>query len=619
MKGRIMNKLYSLTIWAIAILLGEIATPVRAAAAGIKNDGLRSFSSATNGFRDQFIQYSPVQLTPEEKRIVGDALKGMHEKYDPKEKMIASSIQGYNYHTDASSGTFHPVRNSFSYAVLLLDYGDKAYTQRAFDVIEKTISLQDQDSRSKSCGVWPYYQEEPLATKKSPIDFNWADFNAVSLLDVWMGHQDEIPADLKPKIKQALILAARSIQKRNVGTGYTNIAIMGTYVTYMVSHLFDLPDLKDYATMRLKRFYDYTLDKGGFTEYNSPTYTIVALDELFRMKLHIVEPLAKQQIDALYSVGWEIIARHYHKPSGQWAGPHSRSYSTLVNPTFYALLKEGSNGQIDLDIEKKRSDVKVKHQIPANLMHYFSSPQYPRTEVDVFEKETPQIIGTCYLAKEFALSTANRSSLWNQRRPFLLYWGEVKAPKYLQVRLLHDNYDFSSATFYGQQKDNQVLAAINFISNGADKHITIDRLKGGKFKAKDLRLRFEFGNVKSLGTLAVPTAITDPFTISLDPLKLNFQLYSAEFDGEKGRWEKGGDGKTSWVDYVFYSGAEKEIDLTKVDRAVAGFTFEVKSADQKIEFKKADVSEKDGVLKAEWNGLKLEIPVKPQAPKINFI
>ena len=107
--------------------------------------------------------------------------------------------------------------------------------------------------------------------------------------------------------------------------------------------------------------------------------------------------------------------------------------------------------------------------------------------------------------------------------------------------------------------------------------------------------------------------------INLDPLKLNFQLYSAEFDGAKGRWEKGGDGKNSWLDYVFYSGAEKEIDLTKIDRAVAGFTFEVNSTDQKIEFKKADVSEKDGVLKAEWNGLKLETTVKPQAPKINFI
>lgn len=580
---------------------------------------LLSFSCATNGFKDNNIQYEKVQLTPEEKQIVADALKGMHEKYDPEGKMLTNTFNGYNYHTDATSGVFHHVRSSFNYAVLLLDLGDEQYTQRAFDVIEKTITLQDQDTTSKSCGVWPYYQEEPLATKKSPIDFNWADFNAVSLLDVWMGHQDEIPADLKPKIKNALILAAKSIQKRNMGPGYTNIAIMGTYVTYMVSHLFDLPEMKEYANVRLKRFYDYTLDKGGFSEYNSPTYTIVALDELFRMKSHIIEPVAKQQIDSLYSIGWEIIARHYHKPTGQWAGPHSRSYSTLVKPTFYGILKEASNGQIDLGIEEKRSDVKIKHQIPTHLMHYFLTPEYPRTESDVFEKEEPKTTGTCYMTEKYALSTANRSSLWNQRRPFLVYWGNVQSPKYLQVRFMHDDYDFSTATFYGQQKENQVLAVINFISNGGDKHISIDRFKDGKFMAKDLRLRFEFGNVKSPDELAIPASLNDSFVINLDELEFNFQLFCSEFDGTKGYWEKGSDGKTSWIDFVFYSGAEKEIDLIKMNRAVSGFIFELNSTDGKKEFKKADVSEKEGILKIEWNGLKLETPVKPQAPKNNFI
>ncbi|MDD4922824.1 MAG: hypothetical protein PHS30_10165, partial [Bacteroidales bacterium] len=456
-------------------------------------------------------------------------MEAPHSKYDSVQKMIITPLNGYNYHTDALSGNFHNVRSSLNYAVNLLDLGDKQYTQRAFDVIEKTISLQDQDPNSKSLGVWPYFMEEPLATKKAPIDYNWADFNAVSLLEVWMYHQDEIPNNLKPAIKKALILAAKSVQKRNVEPGYTNIAIMGAYVTYTVSHLFNLPEMKIYAKNRLDAFYSYTLSKGGFSEYNSPTYSIVALDELSRMKRHIVEPLAKQKIDSLYSIGWAMIARHYHQPTGQWAGPHSRSYGTLVNPTFYSILKEASNGKIDVGIEAKRSDVKIKHQIPQYLMHYFLSPKYPRTETDIFEKESPQTTGTCYLANKYALSTANRSSLWNQRRPFLVYWGTAKTPKYLQVRFLHDDYDFSSATFYGKQKENKVLAAIGFISNGGDKHISIDRLKDGKFKAKDLRLRFEFGNVKSPEELLIPASASAPFSITIDELKFNIQLFCAEF------------------------------------------------------------------------------------------
>jgi hypothetical protein len=35
--------------------------------------------------------------------------------------------------------------------------------------------------------------------------------------------------------------------------------------------------------------------------------------------------------------------------------------------------------------------------------------------------------------------------------------------------------------------------------------------------------------------------------------------------------------------------------------------------------KKATTSEKEGVVKVEWNERKLEIPVKPQAPSNTFI
>lgn len=80
-----------------------------------------------------------------------------------------------------------------------------------------------------------------------------------------------------------------------------------------------MPEMQEYANKRLKKFYEYTQEKGGFSEYNSPTYSIVAIDELNRMQRHIVEPEAKRMIDELYAKCWEMIARHYHKsrPSGQ--------------------------------------------------------------------------------------------------------------------------------------------------------------------------------------------------------------------------------------------------------------------------------------------------------------
>lgn len=574
--------------------------------------GMACFScNSSKQYNDGYIKYEPVTIPDFDKQILLKNIAEKERSYDPEGKMITQVIKGWNYHTDAVSGVFHDVRASFHYAVNLLDCGDKKYEQRAFDVIDKTISLQDTDPDSRSCGVWPYFEEEPLATKKSPIDYNWADFNAVSLLDIYMGHKDRLPAGLLKKVEDALILAAKAVQKRNCGPGYTNIAIMGTYVTYVTSHLFNMPEMQEYADERLKTFYNYTQEKGGFSEYNSPTYTIVGIDELNRMQRHIVEPGAKRMIDELYEMCWEMIARHYHKKSAQWVGPHSRSYSTLVSNSFYGILKEASGGKIDLGYEPERADVKIKHYIPEHLLPYFLNPEYPRVETDVFEKEEPQVVGTAYLTENYALSSVSRSSLWNQRRPLTAYWGELNNAHYLQVRLLHEFYDFSTASMFTQQKEKNVLTAINFGTNGGDKHLSIDRIKEGKFKAEDLRLRFELGNCKSVDVV-LPSKENDAFTVVADGSKMAIQLLQAKFGMLKGYWEKGSDGKNSWIDYVIYSGNERDFDLTEIDQAVYAFALSFGNESEDVSIKEAKSLISNNILNAFWNSLSVEIPVKPE-------
>ncbi|MFM2232681.1 MAG: hypothetical protein RJB31_1382 [Bacteroidota bacterium] len=551
------------------------------------------------------IQYAPVDLSKEEKKSLTKTVEGVHPNFDPAENMVLTTINGYNYHTDASSGRLHQLRGSFSYALDLLDLGDKQFEQRAFDILEKCISLQDTITGSKTKGIWGYYLEEPLATKKSPPDFNWADFNGATMLEVWMGHQAKIPERLKPIIQRSLILAAQSIQKRNITMSYTNIAIMGTYVTYMVGHLFDDADLKAYSTERLKRFYDHTMEKGGFTEYNSPTYTIIAIDELSRMKEHIIEPNAKQMIDKLYYIGWETIAKHYHVPTGQWVGPHSRAYNSMLQNSFYDLINRASKGAIQLKPNLAFTYSRLKHSIPKDLYSYFKSGKYPKAQKDVFELADPTIEGTSYMTDQYALATANRSSMWNQRRPFLAYWGTTEQPRYLQVRFLHDSYDFSSASFYSQQQDNKVLAAINLNLGGGDKHISIDRMTTGKFKAKDLRIRFEFG--KQAGEV-VPSKNDQAMEANLDGLKMRVQLYKAVFDKYEGHWEKGFDKNGAWWDYVIYNGAEKEFDLNTIKEAAWGFTFSMGKSFDTLPNGTPSVAEVSGKLKASWQGLTLEIP-----------
>ncbi len=565
---------------------------------------------AANGFqkKDNHLRCEAVRLPQADKEILRSILDGQHAKYDPRERMITKVLTGWNYHTDAETGMFHEVRGSLYYASGLLDLGEPAYRRRAFDIVERTLRLQDTVKESNTFGIWPYYLEEPLATKQSPPDKNWADFNGVTLLDIYMGHEAQLPAGLKAGIRRALINAALSIQKRNVHPGYTNIAIMGTYVTYAVAHLFDLPDMQRYAADRLNGFYDYTL-KNGFTEYNSPTYTVVALDELSRMKKHFTDKAVQLKVAKLYYMGWEMIARHYHRPSGQWAGPHSRSYSTLLQPAVKGFLAQASTGKINLPVAAPRPDVKIRHEIPAGLLHYFLSPQYPRTQTDSFVVNEPLNTGTTYLAGRYALSTASRSTMWNQRRPFLLYWGVPEQPRYLQLRFLHDFYDFAAAAFYSRQHTGSVLAGINFLTNGGDRHISASfRLKDGKFAANDLRLRFEFGGIAPswLKAAAGPDSL---ITLDVDGLTLQFRLLRAVFGRFNGRWEVGGDDKAAWIDVVLYAGEKKDFDLARMEDAALLFTFCV--ADPAQETGQPQVLQNGNVLTARWRNMQLDIPVKP--------
>jgi len=398
--------------------------------------------------------------------------------------------------------------------------------------------------------------------------------------------------------------------------GYTNIAIMGTYVTYMVSHLFDIPDLKEYAIDRLQRFYNFTLEKNGFTEYNSPVYTIVALDELDRMKRYIVEPGARKIIEHLYNIGWEIIATHFHKPSGQWAGPHSRAGNVLLSSSIAGIFHSASDGKIDLGYRDERSDVKIKHQIPEHLLHYFLTPVYPRVQRDVFENAEPQIIGTCYLTDSYTLSSVNLSNMWIQRRPFLAYWGTPEKPSYLRVSYLNDFYDMAAGTWFSDQKDNTVLVAIMFNTTGGNKHNSIDVING-KFPTKDLRLRFEFGNT-DVSKLALPAKTNDPFSFNIDGLQFNICLYSSVFGKYKGFWEKGSDNTTSWIDFVLYTGDETTIDLDVMDHAVLGFSFCMAATGDSCPKENVKHAVKDGILDAEWNGLKVSVSAKPKKLQRNL-
>ena len=513
------------------------------------------------------------------------------------------------YHSTMVGRWVHPVRETARYAVDLLASGVPAYQERAFEVIEAVISVQDQDSTRDTYGIWPYNFEESLDAMNRP-DWNWADFIGVQLLDAYMKYYDILPDDLKEKMEASLIHASRSIQKRDVKPGYTNIAIMGTLVTHLTAHLFGIPDLKAYAAMRMKRFYDYTKALGGFAEYNSPTYTRVALDELVRMKQYILDPSTLEMVDECYRVGWEVLATHFHPPTGQLAGPHSRSYSTLLRDEFYNILYGASDKTITVgNPQMPENYYTLQHSIPEDLLPFFKEIATSRVEIDTFSFDENPIVGYTYLTPAYCMGTASRSTTWQQRRPYVAYWGNVDNPRYLRVRLLHDFEDFGIGNIFSTQEKNKMLTALNFATNGGDYHISIDRLEDGKFEAEDIRLRFEIADANQLEKLNIEE---DGFVINDDSVNLRVEMLYAVFDDLKIEVEKGSDSANCWVDYIIYSGDNKDFNLTEVDKACfAWHTTISNNREDQDEPVLSVVNKEEDHLTVKKGTLQLSVPIVP--------
>jgi hypothetical protein len=157
------------------------------------------------------------------------------------------------------------------------------------------------------------------------------------------------------------------------------------------------------------------------------------------------------------------------------------------------------------------------------------------------------------------------------------------------------------------QQENKVLAAVNFSLGLGDKHIHIDKLRDGKFRAGDLRLRFEFGNTQLPEKLELPGGLGVPVHISTEGLRLTVLLFDAAFDDYKGYWQKGTDGKTSWIDYVFYSGDAKEFSLPALKKAVAAFCLQIDRAKNAVDMQPPAVQYMGPVLQAAWSGMNLEV------------
>ncbi|MBI5282022.1 MAG: hypothetical protein HY858_10095 [Candidatus Solibacter usitatus] len=469
--------------------------------------------------------------------LVRKAVESLDHRYDPDKAMIQAILgPEYRYHTRLRECRAHPTRDSLDYALLLLEEGSKPRLVRAQAILDRVLHLQVIDPESKWYGIWGWYMEEP-PDKMAPADWNWADFNGSLLLLTEFRHGARLGGALRARVREAIRHAAYSVKRRNVSMSYTNIAVKGTFVTLAASELLADSELGAYAGDRIVRLARAIDETGSFAEYNSPTYARVSITNLTRIRMYVKDAEARRRAALIESRFWLHLAAHWDAARRQFTGPMSRCYS---NDAGYPVwIEKALGGRLGLANPDNRSTQAAgndgetaihDYRCPTDLIPRFLTPGAGAGHRELFIA-APATSGTSWFGRDFSIGSANRSDFWVQRRPLIGYFGDASRPaRTVQLRVIKDGYDFSSALFFSVQQGPRILGLVNFRNPGGDKHISLDPIKDGRFECGRLFLELDF---EGLPDGFEADSVDGVLRLKSSLLQARFQIISARFGGRR--------------------------------------------------------------------------------------
>lgn len=534
----------------------------------------------------------------------------LRKDFDIKENMLmrhtlpAQSL----YHSRLADMDVHPVASSASYASQLM-IKEKNY-EIALKIFNKILPLQDQDPKSPYFGVFPWYMEEPVA-QMNPPDFNMANFNAKEMILVMKMEAHAIAEETAEKMKKAILNACECILRRNEGTQYTNIAIMDVLVTVAGGELLGEERFKDYGRKKIKRFMNFIRGHHSVSEYNSPCYSIIAVNDLGTL-LKIVEDeetirVAEEANDFI----WKMLSEHFDYESLQLTGPQSRAYHDYVDFSFIKTV--GRACGIDFTKHKKFFTYFTHEEAEAFHQEDCHYPTCPKEYIPYFKGEKKVIsvrkmvmdgynypwfefaqVATNYKQENFSIGTMNRAEFWNQRRPFLGYIKSAGKDYCFRVKCYHDGFDYSSSDLHCIQDRGRVLGNVNFSTDRGDTHIGLDQIKNASISAEDLRLSFEFiGDPKEIRF----NKTKEGADFEINGTRVRINIYLKVFGNEETVDEIiESEDKISYS-IVFYRGKRKTIQFTQIEKAFVGFTVEIGT----IEGGKLEYDEIGEMIETKWS------------------
>ena len=491
-------------------------------------------------------------------------IENAHGRFDPEYGMLTRLVEGHKgaYHTNYT-GLIHHTRDSAEYINKVCYMKKSEYYSEVRAILKKLPEVQDSREGSPTYGLWGYVCEEPIEEMLAP-DYNNADFTGKHIAYVLKHCPEALDEESKAAAKLSLTRAAQCSINRNVSADYTNISFMSLNTIIGAGELCDRHDMFEIGKKRLETAYKYQKHNGGFSEFNSPTYSPLVVEELGRL-LTITEDeeITKMATELIY-MAWEEILCRYDKDRCELCPPMMRAYRTSASGMIEELLFAGTKGEFgSVDNFMKNGEHEPLFipellaldniSCPEDLVDKYlrNKPQNPRFIEKVFYKkndlrsegedtvivrnlQSPDLKAFGYMTDDYTMGAFEKTDMWVQRRSSMVSWGKGDNFGAVRIRCFNYDYDYCSGMVYTNQLDNVMISHTGFATDRGDFHYILDNVIAGRGIKSELTTKKLYYAFCLEGTAqnATVTRCQNNFVIDSGNIKVYINIHKAVFCGK---------------------------------------------------------------------------------------
>ena len=506
-----------------------------------------------------------------------------HARFDPEYGMITRNVASGKgaYHT-SYTGLIHHTRDSAEYINKVCYMKKREYYPEVRAILKRLPEFQDSREGSPTYGLWSYVCEEPIEDMLAP-DYNLADFIGKHLAYVLKHRPEALDDESTAAAKLALVRAAQCSIRRNVSADYTNISFMSLNTIIGAGEICDRPDMLEIGKKRMETVYRYQMHNGAFSEFNSPTYSPLVIEELSRLLLLTDDEEITKMSEELMYMAWEEILCRYDTHRREPCPPMMRAYYTSATGMIEELLYSGTKGEFgSVDYFMKLGEneplfipellsldnllcpdelidkyLRNRCETPRFIEKTFYKKNDIRSEgedtVIVRNLESPDLKCFGYMTEDYSMGAFEKTDMWVQRRSSMVSWGKGDTFGAVRIRCFNCDYDYCSGMVYTNQYNNVMLSHTGFATDRGDFHYILDNVIAGRGIKSELTTKKLFYKFCLEGTAQDAKVIQNGnnFVIDSGNIKVYINIYEALFDGQP-------------MD-ILYNEEEKQIELICFD------------------------------------------------------